>query len=101
VSVLVAAGKITMKKSLPIAAVFYIAVLFEPVFAADSFWKTNFGDWTNAANWSSGAVPTAVDSAIIDNGGQANLTAASAKVNRTWVGYFDGGGNSPIFLLPW
>jgi T5SS/PEP-CTERM-associated repeat protein/autotransporter-associated beta strand protein len=91
-SVLVAAGQITMKKSLPIAAVFYIAVLFEPVFAADSFWKTNFGDWTNAANWSNGAVPTAVDSAIIDNGGQANLTAASAKVATTWVGYFDGGG---------
>ena len=79
-----------MKKYLPLFALFYSVLLFEPAFAGNSYWNTNVGDWTNAANWSNAAVPAAADWAYIDNGGQANLTAASATIWGVLVGVRNG-----------
>ncbi len=79
-----------MKKYLPLFALFYSVLLFESAFAGFSYWNTNVGDWTNAANWSNAAVPAAADWAYIDNGGQANLTAASATIWGVLVGVRNG-----------
>ncbi len=48
------------------------------------------GDWFNAANWST-VVPTALDSAQINNGGEARITG-SVGVNRIGVGLNGGTG---------
>ena len=85
-----------MKRSISLAALFYSVLLFEPAFALQTFFNTNFGDWTNAANWSSGVLPTAEDYAYIDNNRQANLIAASANVFSASVGWNDG--NSTLLI---
>jgi hypothetical protein len=51
---------------------------------ANNVWQDVSGDWTAAANWSTGAAPVAADTIYILNGSQTidtNLPAATAGVN--------------------
>jgi T5SS/PEP-CTERM-associated repeat protein len=76
----------TDHKSLLLAALLCSAAfLNQAALAAD--WNAATGDWTNAANWTPAQVPTAGDTALIDNSGNAQVTdVQSAEAFNLFVG---------------
>ena len=83
----------TDHKSLLLAALLCSAAfLNQAALAADVSWNAATGDWTNAANWTPAQVPTAGDTASIDNSGNAQVTdVQSAEAYNLFVGDVSGG----------
>ena len=77
-----------------------VAVLLVlPVSArADQYgWHPSSGDWMVASNWG-GTLPTSGDTAIIDNGGTANITTTGPVCNTLSVGEI-GTDNSMVQMI--
>lgn len=53
---------------------------------ADTWNNTGIGDWAVDGNWADGSAPTSSDSAIIDNGGTAQVTTPGAQSSPVTVG---------------
>jgi hypothetical protein len=63
----------TTRKILAIVAAAALTLLAFPLCAADIYWNVPSGDWSEPSNWDVG-VPTAIDTAWIENGGTATIT---------------------------
>jgi fibronectin-binding autotransporter adhesin len=64
--------------ALPLAIALALGVLLPSptAQAADRNWQASAGDWLTASNWA-GGIPGSADSAYIQNGGTANITAGA------------------------
>ena len=84
------------------ASLVFIPVQF--VFAGETFWTVAIGRWNEGTNWSNG-IPGAFDTAVIDNGGVAQLDSDAARVDRVEVGRASDGkvehtsGTSSVYVL--
>lgn len=68
---------------------FVMAVLGQsvaPLNAASLLWNAGMGAWTTPANWSPPGPPSAADTAVISNGGTAELTGSNGTANTVEVG---------------
>jgi fibronectin-binding autotransporter adhesin len=64
---------------------FACALFSAPAFAQTTIWTDLTGDWFTAGNWDNG-VPNAVTDAQINNGGEAQISAAGATANNIFLG---------------
>ena len=66
---------------------FVAGATFAPAAAsAAPFFDVAAGDWFAGASWSGGAIPTATDSPVIDNGGTATAADASLRNQSLAIG---------------
>jgi T5SS/PEP-CTERM-associated repeat protein len=66
-------------------ALFALLVATAPAFSQTTVWTDGNGDWFTPANWSAG-VPNANTSALINNGGNAQITASGGAAGEVEIG---------------
>ena len=66
-------------------ALFALLVASAPAFAQTTVWTDGTGNWFTPANWSAG-VPNANTDALINNGGNAQITSSGAAAGEVEIG---------------
>src|SRR4051812_21733761 len=66
-------------------AVVAFLVVAAPVFGQNTVWTDGTGNWFNGSNWSAG-VPNANTTALINNGGTAQIMSSGAAAGEVEIG---------------